>query len=132
MTQKTKQYPVARLFENIVSIGLMLGGLPFVISGDTYVAALMAIGAGMLLSTSLILIRFNVNRAQKKLSIFAKAAFICWGFVILTFLITTINSSYLDGLSLWARTSIFVGPIGMILASIALFVTGRPQTLISS
>ena len=127
MTQQIKQYSVIRCVENIIAIGLMFGGLLFVTSGDTYVSALYAIGAGIALSILLLLIRPYTDQGQRKLTTYAKAAFICWGFVIFTFIVPIFGIG-LDGLGNWVWFSLFTGTAGMISASIALFITSRPQS----
>lgn len=126
MNRQAQQRLLIRLIENVIAIGLMFGGLPFVFSGDTYVAALWAIGAGILLSTLMILNRPYADHVHRKILVFAQVAFICWGFVIGTLVLAFIGGD-LGSFSLWARASILIGPVGMIAASIVLFLTIQPQ-----
>ena len=109
----------------------MLMSIPLSISGDTYLYGILLLASSIIMAFTVILQRSRAYKRQDTLKWLSWVALTLWTFIVTSFLLLIMGVSLfgagLDGLSNWAKASLALGAVAMILTIIQLVRTGRTK-----
>ena len=120
---------MSRDIQNALLVLVTLGSVPLIISGGTYHYGLSLLGVSVFVALILIFLRQRADTRVDRLVVISWVALGLWISIPLTFLISmsgvNLFGSGLDGLGNWARFSLILGVLALVLTYVQLFRTSR-------
>ena len=111
----------SKIIVNIILLCLMFAGIPLIMSSSTYQAGICLVLVSVVASFIILL-----RRKMARKHFLTYLALLAWLFIPLSFLLQLdIFGSGLEGLSNWAKTSIFVGVFAIVVTGVQLFRVNR-------